>query len=62
MKATHGACSELRKLLQNSRVVFEERDVFLNAEYAEELDARLPKAQVPQVKTMIGLKTFSHGS
>ena len=33
-------------MLQNHRVAFEERDVFLNSEYADELEARLPGAQV----------------
>ena len=37
----------MRKILQHHRVVFEERDVFLNTEYADELEARVPGAKVP---------------
>jgi glutaredoxin domain-containing cysteine-rich protein 1 len=49
VKATAYACQQIRQILQNHRVVFEERDVFLNSEFAEELEARLPGATVPQI-------------
>ena len=47
IQQTYQACSEMRKILQHHRVVFEERDVFLNTEYADELEARVPGAKVP---------------
>ena len=39
----------VRKILQRLRVTFEERDVQLSKDYAEQLRERLPGSLVPQV-------------
>ena len=47
VKETYSACQDMRKIFQRSRVAFEERDIFLDATFNKELQARLPTATVP---------------
>jgi len=49
VKQTFAQCAAVRKIFQNKSVMFEERDVFLNTEYNDELHARLDTSAVPQV-------------
>lgn len=48
MLKTKMACSEMRKIFQRLRVPFEERNVYMSTAFAAELEARLPKENVPQ--------------
>ena len=47
VKETYSACQDMRKMFQRARVAFEERDIFLDAAFNRELQARLPSANVP---------------
>lgn len=44
---TYSACCEMLRLLQNMRVEFENRDIFLNPQYNEEIEARAEGLNVP---------------
>eukprot|EP00042_Codosiga_hollandica_P028284 m.147561 g.147561 ORF g.147561 m.147561 type:complete len:399 (-) comp52730_c0_seq35:31-1227(-) len=49
VKQTKYACENVRRILQTHRVAFEDRDISMDAEYAEELAARTPNRKVPQL-------------
>ena len=49
IRDTYARCTEVRKIFQNLRVAFEDRNIYMSSEFAKELDERLPKALVPQL-------------
>jgi glutaredoxin len=65
IKATANACDSVRRMLQMHRVIFEERDVFMSAQFAEELSERCPNLRAPQIffnGNHIGVSRYGRGS